>query len=143
MSETGRRIRLGATAAALVLVIAGSLWGDDDNWPFGPFRMYSTTQHINGSVREPFFRALTETGEVLRLGASDMGLKRAEILGQRRRIEAHPELLRSLALAHANFHPEAPRIEKLSLVMEVHKLRNGRPVSTSEQVLVTWARASS
>ena len=139
----GRRIRLGAAAAVLVLVVAGSLWGDDDNWPFGPFRMYSTTQHINGSVREPFFRAFMQDGQVLRLGASDMGLKRAEVLGQRRRIEAHPELLGALALAHARFHPDAPRIAKLSLVMEVHKLRNGRPVSSSEQVRVTWHRPAS
>ena len=34
----------------LGLLLAGTVWGDDDAFPFGPFRMYSTRNDPNAPV---------------------------------------------------------------------------------------------
>ena len=47
LTTRGRVTRLGATALGLVLLLAGTIWGSDDDFPFGPFRMYSTSSPPN------------------------------------------------------------------------------------------------
>ena len=138
LCDRGRNVRLAATAVVLALVLAGSVWGEDDHWPFGPFRMYSTTTRLDGRVIVPSFRALTEQGRTLELSTDDVGLRRAEVLGQLDRLRSRPELLRLLAVAHARLHPGTPRLRSLSLVAGVHRLERGRPAGFHERVLVTW-----
>ena len=139
----GRRIRLAAAAAVLALVVAGSLWGDDDNWPVGPFRMYSTTTRLDGTVIVPLFEATTADGRRLRLATDDFGLRRAEVLGQLTRLRRRPELLGAFALAHERLHEGAARLDEVRLVAGVHLLRGGRPVGYREKVLASWRRKAS
>ena len=131
-----------ATALVLGAALAGSLWGDDDNWPVGPFRMYATTTALDGTVTIPSFAAETADGRVLRLDADDFGLRRAEILGQLRRLREHPELLGALATAHARLHPDAPGLRSLRLIAVVHRLRGGRAIGLGHETVATWRRAS-
>ena len=122
----------------LALVVGGTLWGDDDHWPFGPFRMYSTTTRLDGRVIVPSFRALTEHGRTVELSTDDVGLRRAEVLGQLDRLRSRPELLRLLTVAHGRLHPGPPGLRSLSLVAGVHRLERGRPAGFHERVLATW-----
>jgi hypothetical protein len=138
MTRLGRSLRLLGTGAVLVATVAGSLWGDDDAWPIGPFRMYATTTRLDDTVIVPRFVGVTAEGRRVRLETDDFGLRRAEVLGQLRSLRARPRLLGSLALAHARLHPGAPRLVSLSLVAGVHHLRGGRPVAYEHRVLVTW-----
>ena len=138
LSDTGARVRLLGTTVVLVLVLVGSVWGDDDHWPFGPFRMYSTTTRLDGRVIVPSFRGVTTQGRTLELRTDDVGLRRAEVLGQLDRLQTRPDLLRLLAVAHARLHPESPHLRSLSLVAGVHRLEGGRPVDFEERVLATW-----
>ena len=133
-------MRMAATAVVLALVVLGSVVGDDDNWPFGPFRMYSTTTRPGGTVTLPFFEAVTEGGRTVELTTDDVGLRRAEILGQMDRLRADPELLGDLATAHARLHPDAPRLRELRLMTGVHRLKQGRSVSFDEEVVASWRR---
>ena len=55
----GRQVRLVMTALVLVALLAGTVFGDDVHFPFGPFRMYSTTDRIDAPVNSPESRRLT------------------------------------------------------------------------------------
>src|SRR3954470_9890907 len=41
VSPRGRAARLAASAVVLAVLLGGTLWGTDADFPFGPFRMYS------------------------------------------------------------------------------------------------------
>ena len=140
LGTSGRRARMTATLIVLALVVLGSAVGDDDNWPFGPFRMYSTTTRPNGTVTIPFFEGVTDKGRTVELTTDDVGLRRAEVLGQMDRLRADPELLGALATAYSRLHPDGERLMSLRLVTGVHRLKHGRPVAFDEQVLVSWRR---
>ena len=51
VSRAGWAARWAVTVIALALLLAGTFVGQDDDFPFGPFRMYSTTAQLNGPVR--------------------------------------------------------------------------------------------
>ncbi len=46
----GRAVRTVATLAVAVLLTAGTVWGNDDEFPFGPFRMFSTSTPAGSAV---------------------------------------------------------------------------------------------
>src|SRR4029450_13087315 len=97
LTATGRRVRLTAVAIVLALLLAGSLWGDDDEFPFGPFRMYSTRADPNAPVVSTRVVGVTAAGEEVRLSGGEVGVRRAEFEGQLARIVDRPELLGLLA----------------------------------------------
>ncbi len=59
--------------------VAGSVWWTDDAFPFAPFRMFSHANDPNGVVRSMRFEAELASGERIRLEASAVGLRRAEL----------------------------------------------------------------
>lgn len=59
--------------------VAGSLWWTDDAFPFAPFRMFSHANDPDGVVRSMRFEAELASGERIRLEASAVGLRRAEL----------------------------------------------------------------
>lgn len=140
MTETGRRVRFGATAAVVLLLLLGTFKGDDDHFPFGPFRMYSTTNELDGTVNAIRFQARNEEGEVLQPRAQDFGLRPAEINGQVARIRRDPELLGVLASVYERIHPDRAPLVELQLRYGLHQLSNGRPVAYSEEEVATWVR---
>ena len=69
LSPLGRRLRGGATAAVLVLTLLGTAYGDDDHFPVGPFRMFSTKTSRDGAVKVSLIRGVTVDGAEVRLDA--------------------------------------------------------------------------
>src|SRR5918996_91282 len=143
MSAMGRNIRTVATATIIVLLLLGTFWGQDDHFPLGPFRMYSTRNSLDGRVNAARLELSFSNGDVVETGISprSVGLRRAEIEGQQDRFEARPQLLRHLADAYESLHPEAPPIVGVRMLDVIVQLRDGRPSGGPvEQTLATWQR---
>jgi hypothetical protein len=138
VTTTRRRLLSAATAAVLVAVGAGSVWGRDDHFPFGPFRMYSTTTPSSGNVFIPVFVGTTARGATIHITPSQVGLRRAEVLGRLRHVRRDPRLLRHYAEAYERLHPQAGSLVAMDLVYEVHQLRSGRPVSFERRTILQW-----
>jgi hypothetical protein len=134
-----RTWRLSAVAVVLVLLLTGTLFGDDDEFPFGPFRMYSTTNRLDGRVTATRVEATTVHGDEVRFGAAQYGMRRAELEGQVPRIEREPELLGVLAATYRDLNPGTPEFSEVRVVRDVWKLENGQASgSSTEEVVVTW-----
>jgi hypothetical protein len=141
LSRRGRAVRVVVTAIAAVLLLAGTLWGVDDDFPFGPFRMYATRDDPNGAVTALRVEAVDATGRVLVLSDHATGLRRAEIEGQAGRLVADPALLGQLSLAHDRRHPSQPPYDLVRVVASHTLLHDSRPTGrTTSSVLVTWTR---
>lgn len=131
MTSTGRRVRLTATAVALTLLVAGSLWGEDHHFPFGPFRMYATSGRPDSAVRTPGLMGVVD-GREFRINPQTFGLRRAELEGQINRFKK-PELLPSIAEAYGR------PLDELRLVIVTRRLRNSRRVGPSTvEVVEAW-----
>ena len=142
MAEPAAPLRRACAAAAFVVVagaIAGSVWGQDDHWPLAPFRMYSTTTPPSGSVFIPVFIGRTRAGDHVRITPADVGMRRAEVLGQIRRIRADEHDLQLYAAAYARLHPGAPALASISLVYEIQHLRNGAPERFETRTIASWS----
>jgi hypothetical protein len=139
LTAAGRRWRLTATSLVLALMLAGTVWGDDDEFPFGPFRMYSTRADPNAPVISTRVVGVTAAGEEVRLSGGEVGLRRAEFEGQLDRIVDHPELLGLLADSFADSHPSAPELDAVQVVQRRFELADGVQTGTfSDRVLVEY-----
>jgi hypothetical protein len=136
-----RRVRGIAFAGVIVLLLAGSLWGDDDHFPFGPMRMYSTTNAPSGRVQVIRFEGVTETGRTIDISTGSFGMRPAEIDGQMDRFRSDPRLLRHLVTAYESISGTETRLDELRLVIGIHRLRDRRSVSYSEDVVARWERS--
>jgi hypothetical protein len=139
LTPARRRRRLSAVLVVLGLLLAGTVWGDDDEFPFGPFRMYSTRNDPNAPVISTRAVGLTAAGEELRLSGGQVGLRRAEFEGQVGRLREHPELLGPLAHAFADTHPSAPAMVAVLVVQRRYELTDGRRTGAfSDRVVVRY-----
>jgi len=137
LSPAGRAGRLAAALVVLALILAGTVWGDDDAFPFGPFRMYSTRADPNQPVISTRVVGLTATGEEIRLSGGQVGLRRAEFEGQIPRVEAHPELLGLLADSYAERNPSAPELVEVQVIQRRFELSEGQQTGEfSDEVVV-------
>jgi hypothetical protein len=125
LSPTSRWTRLAATAAVLVLMLGGTVWGDDSEFPFGPFRMYSTRNDPNQPVISTRVVGLTAAGEEIRLSGGEVGLRRAEFEGQLNRLRSDPSLLASLAEVYAGRHPDAEPMVEVQVIHRRYELADG------------------
>lgn len=140
LSSAGRRVRLAATAVVLALLLGGTLWGSDSDFPFGPFRMYSTRADPDRPVVSTSVVGVTADGEQVRLSGGEVGLRRAEFEGQLPRLVEEPELLGLLAGSYADRHPDADPLVAVRVVQRRHALEDGRRTGeVTESVLVDHA----
>src|SRR4051794_9765325 len=107
LSRRGRAVRVVVAAAGLALLLAGALWGQDDDFPFGPFRMYATAPDPNADAPDTRVEGVDATGHVVVLDEANSGLRRAEIEGQQKAYVDNPSRLRQVALAYAGRTPKA------------------------------------
>ncbi len=141
LSETGRRVRTALTLLVAVLVLAGTFVGQDDDFPFGPFRMYATRDDPDGPVMSTRVEALDTAGTLRVVDERSTGLKRAEVEGQIRRFVADPELLALLAQAHDRLRPTEPAYAEVRVVELSYQLADSRPTGgQSERVVARWTR---
>lgn len=134
----GRHIRTAAVIVVLVALLAGTVWGDDDHFPFGPFRMYSTTNALDDVVNTVKLEGVDTTGATIAIRTQDLGLRPAEVNGQVARFRRDPSLLRHLAASYARANPDAPRLVALTLSYGLWQLEGGEPVSYSEEEVASW-----
>ena len=145
--------RLGGAAKAwrtvVVLLLAGgfcagSLVGDDDWWPFSPWRMFSTSQAPSGSVWSTGIEVQTaaEPGrwQPAALTPENTGLNRAEVEGRIPQIEGDPARLGTLAASHARLRPDAPAWTALRVVRRLIVVVDRRPTGeVRTEVLAQWS----
>jgi hypothetical protein len=131
LSRRGVLVRLAAVVVALTLVIAGTVNGQDDDFPFGPFRMYSTRDNPNGAVRELRVQLLLTSGVVQDVTNASGAPRRAELEGRVGDLAAHPDEVAKLVPFYVG-HASGP-VRELRLVWLVHPLHHGRsaPPKTS------------
>lgn len=139
LTTRGRAVRLGATALGLALLLVGTLRGTDDDFPFGPFRMYSTSDPPDAPAPDTRVEGVDRTGAVVDLGQNATGIRRAEIEGQQGRYAADPALLRQVADAYAERHPAAPALVEVRIVIRWYGIRDGRPTGRwTDETAVRW-----
>jgi hypothetical protein len=136
----GRGWRLVVSAAVLALLLAGTVWGEDDDFPFGPFKMYAGRAEPDGEVNSTRVVGVTPAGEEVRLSGGQVGLRRAEFEGQLPRLEQQPELLGVLAAVYADKHPSAPDLVSVQVVQRHFELRDGVQTGDYEDTVLVEYR---
>jgi hypothetical protein len=141
LTAPARARRWAATILAVAALIAGTFWGNDDNWPFGPFRMYSIRNRLDGRIRSARLELTFADGSSLqsKIDSGTFALKRAEVEGQIDRFERDPSLLRNLAVTYERLHPDKQEVVGIRLYYEITSLENGRPAGSPTVVtMATW-----
>jgi hypothetical protein len=130
-----------ATAVVLAMLVAGTFLGQDDHFPFGPFRMYSIRNKHDGKVRGAVMEVVDAEGRAaaVEIRSDQVGLRRAEIEGQLDRFEREPSLLRHLVHAYEELHP-SERIAVLRLYYETTRLANGQVGPVTRTLVAEWRR---
>jgi hypothetical protein len=139
LTERGRAIRVAITAIGVALLLAGTLWGVDDDFPFGPFRMYSTAPGANDDAPDTRVEGVDTTGRVVVLTEANSGLRRAEIEGQQQEYVDHPARLQQVALAYEDKSPSAAPLKTVRIVIHWVEIDDSRVTGRShDQVIVSW-----
>jgi hypothetical protein len=139
LSRRGRAARVVVTAIGAVLLLAGTLWGVDDDFPFGPFRMYSTAPGPNEDAPDTRVEGVDSTGRTVLLTEANSGLRRAEIEGQQQEYVADPARLQQVAIAYAEKSPGAAPLKTVRIVIHWVGIEHSRPTGTShDQVIASW-----
>jgi hypothetical protein len=141
MLTRAARLRRGvATLLVLVALVIGTFWGDDDHWPFGPFRMFSIRNRLDGRVKAAAVELTMSDGTQLeeKISSGTLALRRAEVEGQIDRFEHNPALLRHIASLYGEIHPRSS-VVGVRLYYEITPLAGGRPAGTpAEHTIATW-----
>jgi hypothetical protein len=134
-------MRLLVAFVVFGLLFLGTVRGQDDDFPFGPFRMYATRQSLDGTTVWYGIDGVTEDGRAMFLPGTTYGMRRAELEGQVRRFVAEPRLLGELATAYARRGPGSPPLVEIRLIKHEQRLSGGRPVGERrDEVVATWQR---
>src|SRR5262245_61792748 len=124
LSATSRTVRVLATLVGALLLLAGTVWGTDDNFPFGPFSMYAGINRPDDDAPDTRVEGVDTTGAVVDLGERATGIRRAEIEGQEQRYRSQPELLAKVADAYADRHPDVPALVEVRIVIRWHGIED-------------------
>lgn len=141
VSGRGRAVRVVISLVVTGLVVATTLWGSDDFFPFTPFRMYAFSADLDSSTGSTRVEAVDEEGERFKLTEDNTGFRRAEVEGQLDRFREDPSLLRFLAQAYENANPEAPEIVSVEVIIRRYDMEDGyKTGEVTETVEVAWTR---
>ena len=139
LSRRGRAARVAVTAIGAAVLLAGTLWGQDDDFPFGPFRMYATAPDPNADAPDTRVEGVDTTGRTVVLTEWNSGIRRAEIEGEQQSYVNHPERLRQVAIAYAAHTPGAAPLKTVRIVIRWVGIENARPTGASrDQVVAQW-----
>jgi hypothetical protein len=140
VSPAGLVVRLAALAAGVVLVVHGTVWGNDVQWPFAPMSQFAFRVGTNDSIRSLYLSARDVQGHefVVPLSPPSLGIGRAEVEGQLPAIQRDPALLKDLVEPYPRLHPGAPALEQVWLRQKVTVLHNGRADGEYLETLVGW-----
>jgi hypothetical protein len=139
LTPRARRTRVLVTLLGVALLLAGSLWGSDDHFPFGPFSMYAGVNRLDDPAPDTRVEGTDATGATILLTEQNSGIKRAEIEGQIDRLRKNPSLLASVATAYAERNPGQPALTEVRVVIRWHELDGGKPTGVyRDEVASTW-----
>jgi hypothetical protein len=137
----GRLARVAVTLTCGALLLAGTVAGDDDDFPFGPFRMYASTEKLDTTVADTRLEAVDTAGRRWTLTDADTGIRRAEIEGQLNRFATEPTRLSVVARAYERHNPLAGPLAEIAVVVRWHEVRGGRPTGLYyDETKVVWHR---
>jgi hypothetical protein len=117
---------LGLTA----LFLAGTVVGQDDWWPFGPWRMFATSTAPSGSIYSLSIevrRGDDASWVPAALTPTSVGLNRAEVEGRVPQMTRDPDMLGTLARSHARLRPYEPAWRAVRVVRTQVVLSRGTP----------------
>lgn len=139
LTTRGRAARLLATGLSAILLLAGTVWGQDDHFPFGPFLMYAGSNPPNEPAPDTRVEGRDRTGALVVLDERSTGIRRAEIEGRQGRYAADPALLREVAEAYVERHPGAADVVEVRLVVRWHEIRTGRTTGKyTDETVAQW-----
>ena len=139
LTPRGRAVRVLVTLVGGALLLAGTVWGQDDHFPFGPFRMYAGVNPPDEPAPDTRVEGVDTTGTVVVLTEGNSGIRRAEFEGQQPRYVAEPVLLRQAATAYAERNPSAPALVEVRIVTRWHGIVDSRPTGTwTDEVVARW-----
>jgi hypothetical protein len=139
LTRRGKLVRIAATLAMTIALMATSLWGTDDFFPFSPFKMYSHAHDPDGWANSTSLVLTDATGHSFPIGDNDTGFRRAELEGQLSRFREDPELLALVAQAYEDAHPDSPEIVAAEVVITSYELKDGeRTGAETAEVAAAW-----
>ncbi len=124
----------------MAALLAGTAWGDDEHFPFGPFRMYSTRNDPNGTVMDVRLRGTTSRGEEISLRTGAFGLRPAEVDGLINRFADDSKLAAYLAEAYEDLN-RRPHLDRLEVIRRIYRLKESRPAAYHEKTYGVWSRS--
>lgn len=139
LTPSGRVVRVVVTVIAGALLLAGSVWGTDDHFPFGPFSMYAGVNPPNEPAPDTRVEGVDTTGAVVVLGERNSGIRRAEIEGQIDAYRRDPARLARVQAAYAERNPGARPLTEVRIVVRLHEIRSSRPTGKwTDETVVSW-----
>jgi hypothetical protein len=127
----------------LTALLAGTLWGRSDHFPFTPFTQFAGSLAGTTEFTSPRIEAVTAAGDEVVIGFRAFGLRRAEFEGQMRRprFQNDPaELLELLSRAYERLGPDRPELWEIRLVYRLHRLARGRAAGHRDVTFAVWKR---
>ena len=139
LSRSSRSIRVIVTTIVCALLLGGTLWGSDDDFPFGPFRMYAGVNPPNEPAPDPRVEGVTADGTVVLLDERHTGFRRAEVEASQDAFSKDPALLEKVLDAYEERNPQAAPLVEVRYVNRLHEIHSGRPTGKwTDNVLATW-----
>lgn len=139
LSRSGVLSRLVLAGIALLLLLYGTFFGSDADFPFGPFRMYATRNAPDGTVNSLRLEGVTTQGELIAVSAGSLGLRRAELEGSLPRMKDEPELMAEMVDRYAQNNPDKPPLVELRVVMRVFQLEGGKETGEyADRIEAVW-----
>lgn len=139
LTRRGRYVRVAVTLLTAGLLLAGTLWGDDDHFPFGPFKMYASAVDPDAPAEDTRVEAIDVHGDLVLITPGNSGIRRAEFEGQLPRFAAAPQLLQAVADAYQRRNPQAAPLQELRVVIRWHEVRDFEVTGQwEEEVVATW-----
>ncbi|MFI5931600.1 hypothetical protein [Actinoplanes sp. NPDC051494] len=139
LSTRGRTARVAVTALGALLLLLGTFWGQDDDFPFGPFRMYSTAPDPNADAPDTRVEGEDTTGRTVVLTEANSGIRRAEFEGQQQQYVDDPGRLQQVAVAYSEKSPSAPPLTTVRIVIRWEGIEHARPTGEShDEIVAAW-----
>jgi hypothetical protein len=141
LGSRGRVIRLVVLAAAAALLLYGTVAGNDDNFPFGPFKMYALYFPPNAVISSTTVEAHTADGHTVVVTQADTGVSHADFELELGSYEANPQRLGALAATFHRRFPNAPPYVEVWIEQTRWQLQNRGVIDRSLVRLVDWHAA--
>ena len=135
LSNGGRYVRLAACVVILIAVLAGTVLGSDDDFPLGPFHMYSTRTDPNSDSRELRVQIVLASGVVVDVTNESGAPRRAELEGREAQLQNDPAELAKLVPLYTAHVTGTPR--RLQLVWENHPLHDGKAAPPYDTIITS------